>query len=67
VNGDFKGSLLDASNAPVSINGLWRIGFGSGGTSGSATTLYFAAGLNDEEDGLCGTITPVENIFGGDH
>jgi hypothetical protein len=47
--------------------GLWGIEFGSGGTSGSATTLYFAAGLNDEKDGLFGTIAPVENTFGGDH
>jgi uncharacterized protein (TIGR03118 family) len=67
VTGDFKGYLLDASNAPITIDGLWGIGFGSGGNSGSATTLFFAAGLNHENDGLFGTIAPVENIFGGDH
>jgi len=66
VTGDFKGALADANNAPISINGLWGIAFGSGGNSGPATTLYFAAGLNDEQDGLFGTIAPVENIFGGD-
>jgi uncharacterized protein (TIGR03118 family) len=66
VTGDFKGNLLDANNAPISINGLWGIAFGSGGNSGSATTLYFAAGLNDEKDGLFGTIAAIENIFGGD-
>ena len=67
VTGSFKGWLQDANNAPIAINGLWGIGFGSGGTSGPATTLFFAAGLNDEQDGLFGTITAVENTFGGDH
>ena len=67
VTGEFLGPLRDSNNMPISINGLWGINFGSGGTSGSATTLFFAAGLNDEQDGLFGTITPVENTFGGDH
>lgn len=66
VTGALKGTLNDANNMPISINGLWGISFGSGGASGSATTLYFAAGLNDEQDGLVGTITAVENLFGGD-
>jgi uncharacterized protein (TIGR03118 family) len=66
VTGDLKGALEDANNSPIAINGLWGIAFAGGGTSGSATTLYFAAGLNDEQDGLFGTITPVENVFGGD-
>jgi len=67
VTGDLKGTLLDANNMPITIDGLWGIEFGSGGTSGSATTLYFAAGLNGEQDGLFGTIAPIENTFGGDH
>ena len=66
VTGELKGNLLDANNAPISIDGLWGIAFGSGGTSGAATTLFFSAGLNREQDGLFGTITPVENTFGGD-
>lgn len=66
VTGALKGSLMDANNAPIAINGLWGISFGSGGASGSATALYFAAGLNDEQDGLFGNITAVENTFGGD-
>ena len=66
VTGALKGTLMDASNMPIAIDGLWGIAFASGGTSGSATTLYFTAGLNGEQDGLFGTITPVENVFGGD-
>ncbi len=33
VTGDFKGNLLDANNAPITINGLWGMLFGSGGFS----------------------------------
>ena len=67
VTGKFKGLLIDVnSNKPITIDGLWDIAFGSGGTSGPATTLFFAAGLNGEADGLFGTITAVENVLGGD-
>ena len=64
VTGHFKGLLVDSSNNPITINGLWDLSFASGGTSGSATTLYFAAGSDNEAHGLFGTITPVENTAG---
>jgi uncharacterized protein (TIGR03118 family) len=68
VTGQFKGRLLDSTNAPITIDGLWAIAFGSGGTgSGPATTLFFTAGTNHEADGLFGSITAVENVLGGDH
>lgn len=66
VTGQFKSTLNDASNNPITIDGLWDIAFGNGGTAGSATTLFFTAGLNGEADGLFGTIAPVENVLGGD-
>jgi uncharacterized protein (TIGR03118 family) len=66
VSGRFKGLLNDAANNPITIDGLWDIAFGSGATSGPATTLFFTAGLNGEADGLFGTITAVENVLGGD-
>lgn len=66
VTGRFKGLLNNASNQPITIDGLWDIAFGSGTTSGSATALFFSAGLNGESDGLFGMITPVENALGGD-
>jgi uncharacterized protein (TIGR03118 family) len=66
VTGRLKGWLNDASNMPIVIDGLWGIAFGSGGTSGAANTLYFAAGPNHEQNGLFGTITAVENVLGGD-
>ena len=66
VTGKFRGLLNDATNNPIAIDGLWDIAFGSGGGSGSATALFFTAGLNHEADGLFGTITAVENALGGD-
>ncbi|MGB6744337.1 MAG: TIGR03118 family protein [Terracidiphilus sp.] len=65
VTGAFKDLLRDSSNNPISINGLWDLSFGSGTTnSGPATTLYFAAGSDNEAHGLFGTLTPVENTLG---
>ncbi|HEY1502357.1 MAG TPA: TIGR03118 family protein [Acidobacteriaceae bacterium] len=64
VTGAFKGLLEDATNAPIAIDGLWGLSFGSGGTSGPANTLYFTAGPDDENHGLFGTITAVENTLG---
>jgi uncharacterized protein (TIGR03118 family) len=66
VTGKFKGQLNDASNHPLTIDGLWGINFGSGGTSGPANSLFFAAGPDDESHGLFGVITAVENVLGGD-
>lgn len=50
------GGLRDESGRQIVIPGLWGIGFGNGATAGPTTTLYFAAGPNDENDGLFGSI-----------
>jgi uncharacterized protein (TIGR03118 family) len=53
-----RGHLKAATNhRPISIDGLWGIGFGNGSGSGPRTTLYFAAGPDDEAHGLFGSIT----------
>jgi uncharacterized protein (TIGR03118 family) len=66
VSGRFIDVLRDASNNPVTIDGLWDVSFASGSTtgSGSATTLYFAAGSDSEQHGMFGTITPIQNTLG---
>jgi uncharacterized protein (TIGR03118 family) len=66
TTGHFLGRLRDAKNAPIAIDGLWGINFGSDGASGPATTLFFAAGIEHESHGLFGTITAIENVLGGD-
>jgi uncharacterized protein (TIGR03118 family) len=53
---------------PLSIDGLWGLTFGNGGSGGNLNSLYFTAGLNDEADGLFGSITPIPEpatYFGG--
>ena len=51
------GGLRDATGRTITIDGLWGIGFGNNGAAGPSTTLYFAAGPNDENNGLFGSIT----------
>jgi len=41
---------------PVTIDGLWGIGFGNDHASGSTKGLYFAAGPDDEMNGHFGKI-----------
>ena len=64
VTGRFIDLLRDSSSNPITIDGLWALSFGSGGTSGSATALYFTAGSDDEQHGLFGTLTPIQNPLG---
>jgi uncharacterized protein (TIGR03118 family) len=55
--GDFRGYLRDHDHKPIVIEGLWGIGFGNGNVAGPTNTLFFAAGPNDEADGLFGSLT----------
>ena len=60
VSGEREGTLLDASGAPIWIDGLWALSFGGGNpNSGLFNDLYFTAGPNEENDGLFGKLTPV--------
>ncbi len=52
-----RGHLKTADHHPLVIDGLWGIGFGNGAASGLITTLYFAAGPDEESHGLFGSIT----------
>lgn len=58
VTGAFLDQLRDGNGNAITINGLWGLAFGNGGRAGSANTLFFAAGFNDEADGLFGSIEP---------
>jgi uncharacterized protein (TIGR03118 family) len=58
--GRFMGFLSDASNQPLEIPGLWGLDFGNGGTAGPAGTMFFAAGPDDEANGLFGSITAAQ-------
>jgi uncharacterized protein (TIGR03118 family) len=62
----FIGFVRNPDNSILSINGLWSLTFGNGANAGPATTLFFTAGINDEADGLFGTLTPVATEQDGD-
>jgi uncharacterized protein (TIGR03118 family) len=66
VTGEFKDLLRDAKGAPLWIDGLWALSFGNGATAGPATSLFFSAGTNHEQDGLFGSITALQNPQGND-
>ena len=66
ASGAFLGKLTDSTGANISIDGLWGINFGNGGTAGPLNTLYFAAGPDKETQGLFGSITATANPLGGD-
>jgi uncharacterized protein (TIGR03118 family) len=66
VSGTFLGQLSDSQGNPLVLNGgfegentkgLWGLSFGNGGSAGPTNTLYFTAGINDESDGLLGSLT----------
>jgi len=60
-----KGPLLNASNQPITIDGLWALSFGNDAKSGNATALYFTAAPGGA-NGLLGDITAIQNIQGND-
>jgi uncharacterized protein (TIGR03118 family) len=51
--------LKDESNNPIEIDELWALQFGNGGNGGNADTLYFTAGIGEEEHGLFGKLNPT--------
>ncbi len=66
TTGAFLGQLSDAKGHPLTLDGgfggtetkgLWGLSFGNGTGSGPTSTLYFASGINDEADGVFGSVT----------
>jgi len=62
----FIGFVRNPDNSIVTIDGLWSLTFANNGTAGSSTILYFSAGINEEQNGLFGTLTPVVAEQDGD-
>lgn len=56
VTYSFVGQLSNAAGAPITIDGLWSLGFGNGYNNQPTDTLYFTAGPNDETHGIYGKI-----------
>lgn len=62
--GRFQGLMLDASGMPITIDGLWGLSFGNGGSAGAVNVLYFSAGPNGEANGLFGKLTALDATEG---
>jgi uncharacterized protein (TIGR03118 family) len=60
----FIGFLKNPDDSLVTIDGLWSLTFGNDATAGLANTLFFTAGINNENDGLFGTLTPTDGLDG---
>ncbi len=58
VTGSYQGTLKNPSGNAIAIPGLWGISFGNGASNQPTTSLFFAAGINDEANGLYGRIDP---------
>ena len=59
--GGFVGFLRDQHNKPLTIDRLWALTPGAGLPASDPNTIYFSAGVNDEKDGLFGSLafTPI--------
>ena len=72
--GQFLGQLTDAHGNTLILNGgfkkesdtkgLWGLTFGDGQNGAATNFLFFAAGINDENDGLFGKVTVSGEDFG---
>ncbi|MGW5464000.1 TIGR03118 family protein [Streptomyces sp. NPDC003996] len=54
-SGRFQGTLRDRNGCPIEIDGLWGLQQGTD-RSGGRDSIWFAAGIEDEEHGLLGTL-----------
>ncbi len=57
TTGQFLSTLSESPGHPLVIDGLWGLAFGNGKTPGDTTSLYYAAGPDDEAHGLFGKVT----------
>lgn len=59
TTGAFLGTLQDESGNGIVIDELWALKFGNGGAGGDVDTLYYTAGIGEEEHGLFGSLNPT--------
>ena len=59
TTGAFLGTLQNEAGDGIVIDELWALQFGNGGNGGDVNTLYFSAGIGEEEHGLFGKLNPT--------
>jgi uncharacterized protein (TIGR03118 family) len=55
----FMNMMRDAKGHPIKIDKIWGLLFGNGESLGDQDALYFAAGPNDERDGVFGSLRMI--------
>jgi uncharacterized protein (TIGR03118 family) len=56
LSGAFEGKLLGQDGLPIVEGDLWDLITGNGGAGGRTDTVYFTAGVQNEAEGLFGSI-----------
>jgi uncharacterized protein (TIGR03118 family) len=56
TSGQFMGAVTDSAGAVFASPGLWGIAFGNDAANQPHNTLFFAAGPNNEANGVYGRI-----------
>ncbi|MCM3901330.1 MAG: TIGR03118 family protein [Pyrinomonadaceae bacterium] len=59
TTGAFLGPLQNEAGNGIVIDELWALQFGNGVNGGDPGTLYFSAGIGEEEHGLFGSLKPT--------
>jgi uncharacterized protein (TIGR03118 family) len=62
--GGLVGTISDATNTPIAIDGVWALAFGNGQHNQGLDTLFFTAGPGGETGGLFGKIDVVPEPAG---
>ncbi|MBV8553729.1 MAG: TIGR03118 family protein [Acidobacteriaceae bacterium] len=59
TTGAFLGTLNDEHGHPIVNDFLWTLAFRTGGSGVNTNALYFTAGINNQKDGVFGSIIPT--------
>jgi uncharacterized protein (TIGR03118 family) len=68
--GTLIGTMQDPTGKPISIQGLWAIAFGNGGSAGDTRYLYFVAGIfngTTTQHGLLGSLAPPAQVLAAEN
>lgn len=55
----FMGTLRGADGKPIVIGDLWALKPGNNGSAGSSGSIFFTAGVQNEANGLFGSLSPI--------
>ncbi|WP_461571770.1 TIGR03118 family protein [Sulfuricaulis sp.] len=65
TTGQFIGAMKTLNGTPILYPGLWGITFGNGSANQPSNALFFAAGINQMQDGIFGRIDAASSTTSG--